>query len=103
MHDGEGSGADFDQLRKTLLVACTTSVRTSGGVWKLVSDKAKTYEGMQAALNFKDGDLLIRCSHDGSVVFLVLKAKDDQRRFGPMDDGEFWRVVLPNRSGRLET
>ena len=57
---------------------------------------------MCATLRFKDGDLMVRASHANSVVVLALKAKDDQRKWGPMADVEFYKVTLPNRCGRLE-
>ena len=93
---------EFEALKTKFLVPCTTAVRTLGGVFTCPTDKAATYEDMRTTLRLKNEDFMVRSNHADSVVVLALKAKDDQRKWGPATDVEFYRITLPNRSGRLE-
>ena len=102
MYNGDGSGMTFTDFMTKHLAVSETGVRTAAGVFVASIEHALTSENFAQHARLK-GDEMLASMTDGSVTaFLVVKQKEDGRKWGSKPNLAFHRVILPNRGGNLE-
>ena len=105
VHDGDGgSGISFAEFKASHLAVSEVAARTSAAVFVASSDTVPTYEDFIEQFRMKDEDVLARVHEaaTSTVLFLVMKRKEDSRKWAPRSGMEFHRVMLRNRSGNME-
>ena len=103
-YNGLGSGTtQLADLKKRYLVEANDNSRTAAAVFMTDSVEPESYDDFSQRMRLKPDDLVLRMSDSTHTAFLVMKSRDDQRKWSGSDTVRYHRVVLPDCSGNAET